>query len=224
MHKLAWFLALLSFITAYSWGSESKQQPDSHGIYLIGDGVTPPRLTKATPAAYPADASNPHLKLSRTLSVVIGADGIPAKIRSSGSADSFNQAAVAAIEQSRFKAGTMNGKSVAVRALVWVPFVPGKKRYRPEILPALEVDRPPIVIHNLSLNSGDLPRKKLRGMVVISLVVREDGLPTDLRVVQSNNKGLEETVLEAAKHLRYRPAMKDGLPIPAEILVKVQHQ
>jgi len=57
--------------------------------------------------------------------------------------------------------------------------------------------------------------------VLISLLVGTDGLPTDLHVVKSVGAGLDEKALDSVSKYRFKPAMKDGNPVPARITVEV---
>jgi TonB family protein len=60
-----------------------------------------------------------------------------------------------------------------------------------------------------------------QGSVTIGLVVGADGLPHDARVVSSSDKGFEKNALEAVQQWRFDPAMRDGQPVEAKILVIV---
>ena len=52
-----------------------------------------------------------------------------------------------------------------------------------------------------------------RGSVLISLIVDENGLPTDLQVVESAGPILDEAVLKAVRTWRFEPARKDGVQV-----------
>jgi len=47
------------------------------------------------------------------------------------------------------------------------------------------------------------------------------GYPENPRVVRSLGMGLDEKALEAVQRYRFKPAMKDGKPVPVTILVEV---
>jgi len=51
------------------------------------------------------------------------------------------------------------------------------------------------------------------GSVTISLVVGDDGVPRDLRIVRSLDSGLDQNALDAVRKWRFRPAQKDGQPV-----------
>ncbi|MBI4750785.1 MAG: energy transducer TonB [Acidobacteria bacterium] len=51
------------------------------------------------------------------------------------------------------------------------------------------------------------------GKVVLAIEFREDGTIGIIRVVRSLGYGLDEQAIAAARHIRFRPAMKDGQPV-----------
>ena len=53
----------------------------------------------------------------------------------------------------------------------------------------------------------------MRGTVLIALIVDENGLPTDLQVVESAGPILDEVVLKAVRTWRFEPARKDGVRV-----------
>jgi len=57
----------------------------------------------------------------------------------------------------------------------------------------------------------------LDARVELELVVGIDGTVTDVRVVTPVGNGFDEAALEAGRRLRFTPASKDGVPIPARI-------
>jgi periplasmic protein TonB len=62
--------------------------------------------------------------------------------------------------------------------------------------------------------SDDARKAHLQGTVGLDLIVDEAGRPRNIRVVQSLGLGLDEAALKAAAQWRFKPAMKDGKPVP----------
>jgi periplasmic protein TonB len=56
---------------------------------------------------------------------------------------------------------------------------------------------------------------------LISLIVDAQGNPQNPRVVQRLGMGLDEKALEAVLKYRFKPAKKDGKPVPVRISVMV---
>ncbi|HNB72207.1 MAG TPA: energy transducer TonB [Acidobacteriota bacterium] len=53
----------------------------------------------------------------------------------------------------------------------------------------------------------------IRGKVILAIEFRDDGTIGTIRVVRSLGYGLDEQAIAAARHIRFRPAMKDGQPV-----------
>ncbi len=62
---------------------------------------------------------------------------------------------------------------------------------------------------------------KLTGNVILELVVDASGQPTHVRVVRSLGMGLDEKAIEAVRQYRFKPALKDGQPVPVTINIVV---
>jgi TonB family protein len=247
-------LALLILAAATTWAQQelppstdqgpiaikpAAPTPDKDGVYRIGDGITPPVLTNAVAATYPPDAAetdHPHITI---LSLVVGVDGTPANIQVvNPHASPFDEPAIAAVQQSRFQPGALNGKPVPVLVNVRVPFfhftsaVPrlmphyaqmGNFRSRPDDLNRMGngVTPPRPIVNVMPEYSDQARRQKIQGVVVVSMLVTEDGLPTDFRVEKSLGYGLDEKALQAAARYRFKPAMRDGNPVSQRIMVEM---
>jgi TonB family protein len=62
---------------------------------------------------------------------------------------------------------------------------------------------------------------KYQGTVVLWLVVDATGLPQNIRVQRALGMGLDEEAVKAVKRWRFKPAMRDGKPVPVMINVEV---
>jgi len=69
--------------------------------------------------------------------------------------------------------------------------------------------------------SDEARRQKYQGICTISLVVDAQGNPRNARVVHPLGMGLDEKALQAVQLYRFKPAMKDGHPVPVAITVAV---
>ncbi len=67
-------------------------------------------------------------------------------------------------------------------------------------------------------------RARIQGIVRVMVEIRTDGTVADAQVVQSLDKthGLDEEALKAAKAWRFRPAIKDGKPIPFKVVIELE--
>jgi TonB family protein len=67
--------------------------------------------------------------------------------------------------------------------------------------------------------SSGLPRGN--GVVLVGLVVTEQGTPENVRILNSSNEGLENAALDAVRGYRFAPATLDGKPVAVKLQVKV---
>jgi TonB family protein len=83
-------------------------------------------------------------------------------------------------------------------------------------------DKPPIAIFSPNAEFSDEARRmKYGGVVLISLIVTEEGLPADIHVLRPLDHGLTEKALDAIWQYKFQPALRDGVPIAARITVEV---
>ena len=64
-------------------------------------------------------------------------------------------------------------------------------------------------------------KKKIQGVVVLSLTVGVDGNTHDITVERGLGYGLDEKAVETVSQWKFKPALKDGVPIEKEIKVEV---
>jgi periplasmic protein TonB len=84
---------------------------------------------------------------------------------------------------------------------------------------------PPQLMYKVEPEFSEEARKaKHQGMVLLSIQVDESGGVRNVRVLQSLGLGLDEKAIEAVLHWRFKPALSDGKPVPAEATVQVNFQ
>ena len=69
--------------------------------------------------------------------------------------------------------------------------------------------------------SEEARRAKYQGICAISIVVDTQGFPRNPRLVRSLGMGLDEKALEAVRKYRFKPALKNGKPVPAMMTIEV---
>jgi TonB family protein len=67
----------------------------------------------------------------------------------------------------------------------------------------------------------DAREKKIEGTVVLTLTVDHEGLPQNIKVKKSVYPSLDQSAIEAARKMRFEPAMKDGQPVSMWISVEM---
>ena len=64
-------------------------------------------------------------------------------------------------------------------------------------------------------------RKKIRGTVLLSIVVTAEGTVRDPKVTQSLDKDLDKNAVECVKKWKFEPATKDGKPVATHVALEI---
>jgi len=64
-------------------------------------------------------------------------------------------------------------------------------------------------------------KKKIQGIVMVSIVITPDGTVRDAKVTTSLDKDLDKKALEAVSKWKFQPATKDGKPVAFRTVVEV---
>ena len=68
--------------------------------------------------------------------------------------------------------------------------------------------------------SEDARKAKYQGTAILGLTVGGDGLPYDVCVLNALGHGLDEKSIEAVKHWKFEPGVKDGHTVPVRLSVE----
>lgn len=83
-------------------------------------------------------------------------------------------------------------------------------------------DKAPVAIYSPNAEFSDEARRmKYGGVVLISLIVTEEGLPADVRVLRPLDHGLTEKALDAVWQYKFQPALRDGVPVAVRINIEI---
>lgn len=257
MRKAAWMLFVFALCGATGRAQQELSQstqdgpmnitpaaprPDSDGVFTVGPGVVSPIILERAAVVYPTDAAPDVIEGDCVLSMVIGEDGVATNIqvvRTHGAL--FDAAAIAAIRQSKFDPGTVNGKAVPVHMFARTRFFADMRPTYPRTMvrfgPQSGLPMRPSSLTDLRMQSGntapraistadpeytDEARKnKIQGVVTLSVLVNEEGIPIDPQIIHSLDPGLDEKAVECALKYRFRPAMRDGAPTSARITIEM---
>jgi TonB family protein len=73
--------------------------------------------------------------------------------------------------------------------------------------------RPTILYREKAKYTEEARQNKIQGSVLLQVVFNVNGLVTDIKVIRGLPDGLTEKALEAAKKIRFNPAVKNGAPV-----------
>jgi len=97
--------------------------PQNRAAFRVGSGVSAPQLIDKREPEYSEEARQSKMQGSEVLSLVVDTDGRPVDIQVLGSAGmGFDEKAIEAILQWRFRPGMKDGKPVPVRSQIEVNF------------------------------------------------------------------------------------------------------
>ncbi|HMG73821.1 MAG TPA: TonB family protein [Pyrinomonadaceae bacterium] len=86
-------------------------------------------------------------------------------------------------------------------------------------------DRKPRVIYRVEPEyTPDAREKKIEGAVVLTLTVDAQGLPQNVQVIRPLYPSLDQSAIEAARKMRFEPAMKDGQPVSKTLSIEMHFQ
>ncbi len=81
---------------------------------------------------------------------------------------------------------------------------------------------PPRPIRQTDPEFSEQARKQhFQGTCILGLIVGEDGMPRNIRIIKPLGHGLDEKAIEAVRSWKFDPARKDGKPVAVEIAVEV---
>jgi TonB family protein len=81
---------------------------------------------------------------------------------------------------------------------------------------------PPRVVYGPDPEYSERARSAgYQGVCVLWLIVDTNGVPHDIKVARSLGMGLDEKAIEAVRTWRFKPATRDGVPVPVQINVEV---
>jgi TonB family protein len=224
---------------------QGPPRPDKDGVYAVVPAIVPPLVIERVAAAYPATTSPGEVNGFSLLGFVVDVDGTASGIevqQSHGAA--FDAAAIDAIKQTKFQAGILDGKPVPVRVYARVRFFDDQRPAYPRIInrllpnggmnggfgqppignrsPTRAYDTPPVATYIPVAEYSEQARKaKFNGVVLVSILVNEEGVPIDPKITRSVGMGLDEKAVESVLQYKFKPAMKDGAPVEARIMVEV---
>ncbi len=85
--------------------------------------------------------------------------------------------------------------------------------YSPDVPPMSADLRPEIIYREKAQYTVEAQQNGVGGSVILNMVFNADGTISHIRVVRGLPHGLTEKAIEAAKKMKFKPAMKDGRPV-----------
>ena len=82
--------------------------------------------------------------------------------------------------------------------------------------------KPPRLVHQINPDYSRVRGVRVKGSVVISVVVTSQGTTKDPRVVQSLHPDVDRCAVEAVQQWRFAPAQKDGKAVAVRVTIELE--
>ena len=146
--------------------------------------------------------------------------GVPSNVRAADGDASLPAAIPAAVANWRFEPASVDGKERAAEGrftLECGASAPASPVFR--IGGGTSV---PSLVYKIEPEYSEAARQaKFSGAVLLSLVVNERGYPEQMRISHLTGLGLDRQAIEAVTLWRFRPALRDGKPVPTQAQIEV---
>lgn len=207
----------------------------------IGGRVSAPIPTLMNDPEYPEEMKSKKLHGLCVLSVVVDAVGLPRDVRVvKQSEPAMDQSAIDTVKTWRFQPALKDSvKPVPVVVTVTVGYSYYQKQYlsvatylplAPDVVVAhlkpSEFNRlisPAVLLNADEVRARYMPRSRVPGKCYIAAVIGTNGITQNVRAVNSLDSSLGADLVDAVEHMRFKPAMKDGIPIPLGFVIAFRY-
>ncbi len=201
--------ATKTIMTLSSIKQGEQDQGATGSIQQMTSSMRPTILYKEK-AAYTQEAKDNNVQGTVVLSIVFGVDGQLRDIKVvRGLPHGLTEKAIEAAQKIRFEPAMKDGQPVSVRGVIEFTF----NLYDKPIQPMSSSLRPTILYREKAQYTQEAKDNKVEGTVVLSVTFGADSRISDIAVIQGLPHGLSEKAIEAAKKIRFTPAVKDGQPV-----------
>lgn len=195
-------------------------------VFEFWDVDVKPVVIQAVAPVYPDQALKAGLSGNVFLKFKINVDGSVSDVRNLRGQVIFVKPAIDAISQFRFKPAERKGKPVAVWMTQAIKFTPTEPEAVPDTdnivvsdNPVFEISDVHVMPVHLNLNDvgpdyPDIAKKAgLTGRVILKYKIDVDGSVSDVQVLEGDEI-FRKPAIDAVSQFRYRPAERDGKPVP----------
>ncbi len=204
--------------------SRMKQAPASQGAapgrIRVAPGIQHAMLVFRPHPVYPEEARKARIEGTVRFRVVIGGDGTVKTATLLSGHPALVQAAQAALVQYRYRPTLLNGEPAEVDTEVEVPFVlqaenPPQAQVRSLKELLAEGGTHPVPIRKVEPEfSREARAARHDGSVDLEILIDEQGVVREARVLREAGLGLDQKAIEAVLQWKFKPAEKDGRPVP----------
>lgn len=96
-----------------------------------------------------------------------------------------------------------------------------EQKKEPPYKPGNGVSYPEVVKEVPAVIESNTPKEPVEGVVQVSLVVNTEGVPEEVKVARPLHPALDAAAVKAVEQYRFKPGMKDGKPVPVQIVLGI---
>jgi TonB family protein len=221
-------VALPGAIQSFAMPAQEPATPKVRGSLRV-QASGPERLPEieeyTTPPLYSDEARRRGVQGVVTIGVRVGEDGQVSGARVlQGLGFGLDQNALVALRQWRFRPGRRNGTPTTMDAEVDVEFNLRSEGVNELIANDMATLVGPDVTPPLVVTMSRVPLRGLdaRGVVVLDVVLQQDGLPRIVRILRSLTPEADERAVRHFEQWRFTPAMKAGVPVKVRMNAEIR--
>ncbi|MGD1105790.1 MAG: energy transducer TonB [Terracidiphilus sp.] len=203
------------------------------GPYKIGGNVSAPVVIHLVEAQFSDYARQNRICGTNLIGLTVDASGNPQDPHVIKSLEpSLDAKAIEAVSQYRFKPAMKDGTApVPVEITVEIDFrlykTPGSPGCSPKYPAAVSAAQgrviPAVLISHVEPKyTHDARKNRITGTCTLQLTIDAKGIPRNVHVIKGLDPGLDLNAVKAVERWRYKPAIKDDVPVPTDSTVNVE--
>ena len=202
-------------------GTDLTCSAEGDPIYVSAE-IKPPERTSFVEPAYPEDLKRAQIEGKVALQIVVGRSGAVEDAMVIRSNPPFDEEAVKAVRQWKYRPALQEGKPVKVYLTVVVEFnLNGTPAEQLPVYLTSGIKPPERTIFVKPEYPEQAKKDELEGKVIIEIVVNSAGDVEGDRVLTPNSV-FDDAALLAVRQWKYKPALKDGKPVKVYLTVIVE--
>lgn len=206
--------------------TQPSPAPVPTGPVRVSSAVMAGQVVSQAPPEYPPDAKKAHIQGTVVLKAIIGKTGDVEQVSVVSGSPTLAHSAVDAVSKWKYKPYLLNGQPVAVLTTINVTYsLAESSDATPAPQSSVVPGSMPKVIHTVPVEyTPEARAAKIQGAVVVRLMVNQQGLPENVRVVRGLDPGLDRNAIASVNQYRFEPAMQDGQPVEKAVSIEVQYR
>ncbi|MBN1904693.1 MAG: TonB family protein [Deltaproteobacteria bacterium] len=199
-----------------------KDDGEGLGFVKTEDLAEKPKIIEATPIYYPLDLKRKYGSRKFQVKVVIDEQGrvlFPKMVESS--IPELDRIIMATITKWRFTP-SKNAAGGACPIIANLPVLLECEEIEKETWELSEVDKPSRMISAYPPKyPPDYRKQGITGNVKLQIIIDENGIPEDIKIVSLTHKGFADAAIEAAKQYKFSPAYYQGKPVKIRVKLPI---